>query len=227
MTADKKPSEFMAVLDYILNRSSIREIDALETAVERRRRDLAATSGVISLDPERAARSMSETVRTSINKSMDGIRNTFREFAIKTIQKEAPELTEEQMRELVDSWIPEDMSVDAAGKVASSSGDLDGIPIERSRGVERGPGQYVGLAKKGRINGIPCDAMYEMICQFVSYSAGNMPLADEAALREQVGDWTSIYWKKFPSEIKALIKEFLGGSLTGAEFDTELSGMLQ
>ncbi len=225
MNAPKKPSEFMAVLDYILNRSTIREIDALETAVERRRKDLASSSGVISLDPARAARSMSETVRTSINGSMDGIRKTFREFAIKTIRQEAPELTDDQMRDLVDSWIPEEMSVDTKGRVASSSGDLDGIPLERASG--RGQNQYIGLAKKGLINGIPCEAMYAMICQFVEYSAGNMPLAEEASLREAVGDWTSVYWKKFPREIKALIKEFLSGSLTGAEFDSELSGMLQ
>ncbi len=205
----------MAVLDYILNRSTIREIDALETAVERRRRDLAGSGGVISLDPERAAREMGETVRDSINRSMDGIRNTFRRFAIDTIRKEAPELTEEQMRELVDSWIPEEMSVDHSGTVSSSSG----APAASAR--------YSGLAKKGLVAGIPCDAMRAMVYQFTAYSQGAMPLADEAALREAVGDWTELYWKKFPREIKALIKDFLSGSLSGAEFDTELSGMLR
>jgi len=69
--------------------------------------------------------------------------------------------------------------------------------------------------------------MYEMICQFVSYSTGTMSLSDESSLRDAVGDWTSVFWKKFPREIQALIKEFLGGALTGAEFDTELTGMLQ
>ena len=219
MTGEKKPSELMAVLDYVLNRCTIREIDALEAAVERRRRDLASSSGVISLNPERAARQMSETVRSSINKSMDGIRKTFRDFAATTIRKEAPELTDEQMEALIDAWIPEEMSVDAAGHVASSSDGGAGSGAVGDR--------YTGLAKKGLINGIPPEAMYEMICQFVSYSTGNMTLSDESSLRDAVGDWTSVYWKRFPREIQALIKDFLSGSLTGAEFDTELSGMLQ
>jgi hypothetical protein len=217
-------TELMGVLDYILNRCTLREIDALEAAVERRRRDLASQTGIISLDPSRAAREMSGAVQNSINQSMDSIRGTFREFAADLIRKEAPELTEGQMAELLDQWIPENMSMDASGKVSSSSAGPG--PVDSSS-MPTDPANYTGLAKKGLINGVPPDAMYEMIRQFVEYSGGAMPIAEEASLREAVGDWTAIYWKKFPREIQDLIRQFLAGSLTGAEFDSYLSQLLQ
>jgi len=215
-----KQSELMAVLDYVLNRCTLREIDALEAAVERRRKDLSASTGIISLDPGRAARQMSGAVQDSINSSMDSIRNTFREFAANMIRKEAPELSQEQMEELIDAWIPQYMEMNEKGRVSASS----------DRGSPAGPsvpGRYSGLARKGLINGVPSDAMYGMICQFVSYSGGTMSLGDEAALREAVGDWTTVYWKKFPVEIRELVKLFLAGSLTGAEFDHQLSQLLK
>ncbi len=217
MKQDAKPSELMGVLDYILNRCTIREIDALEAAVERRRKDLTASTGIISLDPSRSAKHMSASVQQSINSSMDGIRNTFRDFASNMIRKEAPELSEAQMEELINAWIPQFMAMDSRGKVSASS---DGSAPEM-------PSQYSGLAKKGLINGVPPDAMYEMICQFVSYSGGSMSLSDEAALRSEVGDWTNLFWKKFPREIQELVKLFLSGSLTGADFDNQLSILLQ
>ncbi len=65
-----KQSELMAVLDYVLNRCTLREIDALEAAVERRRKDLSASTGIISLDPGRAARQMSGAVQDSPSASL-------------------------------------------------------------------------------------------------------------------------------------------------------------
>ncbi len=210
----------MGVLDYVLNRCTIREIDALEAAVERRRRDLQAQSGIISLDPARAARSMSSAVQTSINRSMDGVRETFRKFAVDTIRKEAPELTEEQMDELVNSWIPESMSVGRDGHVESES-EGDAPSASRSGG-----GRYAGLARKGLVNGIPPDAMHSMILQFVAYSTGSMSVSEEASLRDAVGDWTTAYWKKFPKEIQTLIRGFLAGEMDGGEFESGITALL-
>ncbi len=154
---------------------------------------------------------------------MDSIRNTFREFAANMIRKEAPELSQEQMEELIDAWIPQYMAMNEKGKVSSSSDRA--IPRSGNPATETSP--YSGLAQKGLINGVPPDAMYEMICQFVSYSGGTMSLSDEAGLREAVGDWTTVFWKKFPVEIRELVKIFLAGSLTGAEFDYQLSQLLK
>lgn len=209
MNAKDQAHELMQVLDYILNRCTLREMDALQAAVERRRKDLESSTGIISLDPERAARQMSGAVENSINQSMESIRKTFREFAVDLIRKEAPELSDEQMKDLVDSWLPEASSLTRPDSAGQSSG------------------RYRGLVKKGLVNGIECDLMYEMINQFIAYSTGAMSLADEAALRDAVGDWTTIYWKKFPPEIQNLVRMFLSGSLSLPEFDQELLEMLR
>lgn len=224
MDERKNPSEFMATLDYILNRCSIREIDAISTAVERRRRDLASTTGVLSLDPARAAREMSGSVRQSIEAGMDGIRKTFRQFAVDLIRKEAPELTEEQMAELVDTWMP-----DAASLKPDSCGSAPGRKgfVTEGSGNPGPENRYRGLVRKGSVNGIPPDLLYEMVCQFVSYSTGAMSLSDESTLRNEVGDWTTVYWEKFPKEIRACIKDFLSGSMTGSEMDATLSDLLK
>jgi len=225
----------MGVLDYVLNRCTLRELDALEAAVERRRRDLSAQTGIISLDPARAAREMSGAVQNSINQSMDSIRHTFRDFAADTIRKEAPELTEEQLSELVDAWIPRDMSVDRSGRVASSSGiprqgdaapNGDGRSLG-GRGQGAGAGQYVGLAQRGRINGLPPEAMRSMVLQFIAYSTGSMSVSEEAGLRDEVGDWSAIYWKRFPREVQAAIREFLAGNLSEGEFGETLDALLR
>jgi hypothetical protein len=219
MNKPQTGSELMAALDYVLNRCTIREIDALEAAVERRRRDLTSSSGIISLDPARAAKQMTGAVNAGIEKSMDGIKNTFRNMAADMIRKEAPELSEEQMNELIESWLPHDLR--AGGSV--QGGDL------RAGDGSAGDAQteYRGLAQKGLISGIPRDAMFEMVRQFVDYSTGAMPLAEESSLRDAVGDWTALYWKKFPRELQGLIRDFLGGAMTSEEFGECLETLLR
>lgn len=206
MAPREEERELMLVLDYILNRCTLREIDAVETAVERRRMDLTSQTGIVSLDPSRAAQKMSGVVQDSIEKGMEGIRRTFREYAVDLIRKEAPELSEDQMAELIDGWIPENRSHDE--KPAS-------------------PGPYSGLSRKGLINGVPPDAMYEMVCQFVAYSTGKMGISEEASLRDEIGNWTDSYWKTFPAQIRECIRDFLSAAIDGAEMDRRLSRLLQ
>lgn len=206
MKDNQASSEFVQVLDYILNRCTIREIDALEAAVERRRRDLSARTGVISLDPARAAHQMTEAVQKSIDQSMEGIRGTLRTFAADTLHKDAPELTQEQMEALIDEWIPKQQPKSEDNPASE---------------------KYTGLSRKGCINGLPSEAMRMMVYQFVAYSTGAMPLADEASLRNEIGDWTTMYWDKFPDEIRNLIKDLLSGFVSETEFSKYLSQLLQ
>lgn len=216
MASNEGASELMAALDYILNRCTIREIDAVSTAVERRKRDLVVSTGSSSLDPARAAREMTGAVNRSIEASMEGIKKTFRSFAEDLVAREAPDLSEEE-RSLVVSSLLEGFDSPPKGT---------GAGVGAGDGME-GSSRYRALSRKGLINGIPPDAMYEMVCQFVSYSAGSMSLADEAALRDEVGDWTNVYWKAFPQEVRSCVKEFLAGSLTGAEMDERLNELLR
>ena len=145
--------------DYILNSAGLREIDALAAAVERRRKDLASLSGMSTLDPQRFARGMAEAVQESIDGSMEGMRRSFRQFAADLIRKEAPELSEDQMAELVEAWIPDRPTRPGArGRAGGASGASDLPPMPPFPGADAsgavgGGSRPVGLARKGLVNG--------------------------------------------------------------------------
>jgi len=207
----------MDVLDYVLNRAGLREIDALAAAVERRRKDLTAMTGMGTLDPGRFAKDMAQTVQQSIDEGMEGMRRSFRSFAADLIRREAPELTESQMDDLLAAWIP-DRPVRPGAASAGQDASSGRVPA--------GPERYAGLSLKGRVNGIPAEAMREMATQFVAYSVGRMSLADEASLRDAVGDWTAVYWNTFPDPLRSLIRDFLEGGFPEESFLRALDSML-
>jgi hypothetical protein len=102
-------------MDYILNRCDEKSIDAVAAAVVRRRRDLTAFGGAANLpDPKKMARELSEQINTGA--SMNGLRETVRDMAVKIIRQEAPELNEEQIAGLTSAWIPD--------RSSRSSGEL-------------------------------------------------------------------------------------------------------
>lgn len=194
--------DFLFALDYILNRATVREIDAFAAAIERRQGQIdGVINGSIPVTPEQAAKKMSESIYASIDASMDGVRHTFRNYAADLLQKEAPELSKEQILGLVDSWIPQ-------------SGGL------------RGKSRRVSLAKNGSVQGVPADLLYEMVIQFVSYSLGEMPVETQRSLTAAMHNWTEVYWKRFPTGIKQEIKAFLNGEITSGEFQDHVRELL-
>ena len=197
--AMKKPDDagLMQALDYILNRASPREIDALEAAVKRRKDELARGTGGFPIDPELAAREMADAARSSIDMTMNAVRETFRGFALGLLDKEAPELSAAEKERLVEAWIPQ-----------------GGDPFAAS------------LAEDGKVAGIPRGMMQEMALQFVAYGTGTMPSDEAAALRRDVGDWPAAYWRRFPVPVQKLIKAFLSGKCSQSEFEAALSRLL-
>ena len=202
MSDTKTDRDFLFALDYILNRANVREIDAFAAAIERRQGQLqGAINGSIPFTPEEAAKKMSESIYASIDASMDGVRHTFRDYAADILQKEAPELSKEQIIGLVDSWIPQSSSSHSKNRRAS-------------------------LAKNGAVQGVPSDLLYEMVIQFVSYSVGEMPIETQRSLTAAMHNWTESYWRRFPTGIKQEIKAFLNGETTSGEFQGHLCDML-
>lgn len=194
--------DFLFALDYILNRANVREIDAFAAAIERRQGQInGVINGSMPFTPEEAAKKMSESIYASIDASMDGVRHTFRDYAADILQKEAPELSNEQIIGLVDSWIPQ------------SSGS-------------RGKNRRASLVKNGSVQGIPADLLYEMVIQFVSYSLGEMSVETQRSLTAAMHNWTESYWRRFPTGIKQEIKAFLNGETTSGEFQGHLCEML-
>ena len=194
--------DFLFALDYILNRATVREIDAFAAAIKRRQGQIdGVINGSIPFTPEEAAKKMSESIYASIDASIDGVRHTFRDYAADILQKEAPELSKDQIISLVDSWIPQSSS-------------------------QRGKNRRASLAKNGSVQGVPADLLYEMVIQFVSYSLGEMAVETQRSLTAAMHNWTESYWRRFPAGIKQEIKAFLNGKITSGEFQEHLREML-
>jgi hypothetical protein len=107
--------ELVRTLDYILNRCTEKALDAVAAAVVRRRRDIALL-GPAAMDPKKMAAAMSSQINTGA--SIEGLRKTIQDMAVRIIRQEAPELSDEQAAELTRAWIPQ-----AAGR-------NDGLPAE-------------------------------------------------------------------------------------------------
>ena len=193
-----KERELLAAVDYILNRAGEREIEVITAALERKKSE-AAASPLAAINPENMAKQMSESINKSIQASLEGVRHTFRDFAADMLLKEAPELSEGQMKALIDSWIPEQGSY--GGNIKS-------------------------LAKNGKVDGIPADILYGMILQFVSYSIGEMSEKENDELKTTMGNWTEKYWSRFPMRVKQEIKSFINGEITSGEFRKNITALI-
>jgi hypothetical protein len=99
-------AELVRVVDYILNRCDEEAIEAVAAAVVRRRRDLSLFGGAHNLpDPRKMARDLSAQI--NLGATVDGLKDTIRDMAVRMIRQEAPELTEDQVAELIHAWVPD------------------------------------------------------------------------------------------------------------------------
>ena len=98
--------QLYSVLDYILNHAENREIEVILEAVKKRyeRRE---SSGGMGLSAEDMARETAQQINDQIGLSREQIRGTVRNLAAEIIRKNAPELEESQMKELLKAWVPD------------------------------------------------------------------------------------------------------------------------
>jgi hypothetical protein len=187
--------ELVRALDFILNRCNERDIEAIATAVVRRRRDL-ALYGSMPAVPD--ARSLAREINSQFNitESIEGLTKSVRDYAIRIIKQQAPELTDGQIEELTRAW----------------------IPAERSSASERGSASEQSSGDKA----FPKDVLTSMINQFVSFSLGRMEEEENQALRKEMGPWPDKYWKAFPQVIRLLITDFLKDKIDESEFNTRI-----
>jgi hypothetical protein len=183
--------ELVRTLDFILNRCNEGEIEAVAAAVVRRRRDIAMFGSMpVAPDPGALARELS--AQLNIEGSIEGLKNSVRDFAIRIIRQEAPDLTDEQVDALTSAWIPE-----AKGSGGKSRNDSDS-------------------------QAIPRDLLASMIDQFVTYSLGEMEEEEDQALRKEMGPWPDKYWKSFPQVIRLLIADYIKGEIPEKDFNTRI-----
>ena len=112
--------ELIQTLDYILNRCNERDIEVVAAAVVRRRREIAMFGSIPAApNPRRLAEEL--TSQLNIEGNIEGLKNSVREYAIRIIKEQAPELNEAQIEELTRAWIPENIK---AGKKSARAGSL-------------------------------------------------------------------------------------------------------
>ena len=188
-------------LDYILNRSNERDIEVIAAAVIRRRRDMSMGIHMpVAPDPRR----MAEEIQAQLNLegNIEGLKKTVRDYAIRIIKQEAPELTDKQVDELTRAWVPGER----------------GSPRDRaSPGRKKTKGSKVPEEST-----IPPDLLGSMIEQFVSFSQGEMTEQEDQSLRREMGSWPEKYWKAFPEVIRLLITDYIKEEISLTEFKTRL-----
>ena len=176
-------------MDYILNRCNEKDIEVVSAALLRRRKDIAMFGNThAATDPGRLAKEI--TAQLNIDGNIEGLKNSVRDYAIRIIRQQAPELTDKQIEELISSWIP--------GKAFGAGG-----------GKKR---------KYAFDQSIPRDLLASMVDQFISFSLGRMEEEEDNALRQEMGPWPDKYWNAFPNVVRLLVKDFLKGEMDETDF---------
>ena len=92
-----------AVIDFILNQADEREIEAISASIERRQADL-KLPGTHNIG--KMAQNMASSINRQVESSVGQVRDIVKGAVADIIRKEAPELSEEQVEQLLQAWIP-------------------------------------------------------------------------------------------------------------------------
>ena len=152
----------------------------------------------------KTSKNLSKTVSNSINTSISGLQESLKDFAWDLVRKENPNLTEDELNHIVDAMIPDIL----ATKKQSSAADV----------IKSGK----SLVVDGKVNGVPVDAMLDMVLQFISFSNGTLPPEQERALCNALGDWSRSYWQSFPESLQSLIRSYLKNEISSDVFQQAL-----
>jgi hypothetical protein len=180
--------ELQAVIEYILNQSSEREFEVILKACERRQRDMGRYAKLGGLNPAALAGKMAASVQDGVSASMDGLRNTVRDYVTRIVRQKEPGASDEQIEALLDQCLPDRSGAAGADQPGAQGADL------------------------------PPEAIALMVRDFTEYSLELMPPSKQAELWEQLPRWQDMYWAAFSPEIKAFIKARLENRMDEEEF---------
>jgi hypothetical protein len=97
-------ADIKQVLDFILNKASDRDIQAVGEALKRRSE---RRSGIGGIDVQGMAQENARNVAQQMNVDQGQIRDMVRDFTVKIISENAPELSPEQVEAILDDTVPE------------------------------------------------------------------------------------------------------------------------
>lgn len=181
-------SELQAIIDFILNKADEREFEVILKACERKKRDLGKYAALGGLNPGALAEKMATSVQEGVEASMDGLRNTVRDYVARIVRQKEPGASDEAIEALLDEVLPDRLNEPSQGRADDAS------------------------------DALPPEALAMMIRDFADYSLGMMPPSKQQELWERMPEWQNLYWKTFSPEMKAFIKARLEGRLGEDEF---------
>lgn len=117
-------SDYMKVLDYIVNRASPEEIRGIEMALDRRRSE--APAGVADLDFEKMASQMASKLGHTLDFDVKGMS---RRLVAEMILQQVPDITDEALAGMLDRFVP------SAGRGGGQAGDAAGSGLDLPRDV--------------------------------------------------------------------------------------------
>jgi hypothetical protein len=172
-------------VDFILNHAKTRDIEVIQEALKKRLTDQA--SHAMGYDPRTIASEISDSIEEQVHQSIRSVEGSVREYVASLIKEKVPDIPHEHLMALLDSWVPK------PGRKRRTAGPAG-----------------TGLSSGGEL---PGDVILTMVEQFLAYSTENMPISQQAALREEIPDWQEKYWQMFPAPVKKALKGYLKGEL--------------
>lgn len=189
--------ELFHIVDIIMNKATPADFEVIKAAVNRRDKSQYKPMGA---DPAKMAGTMAQQIDNQLGMSSDMVRKMVRGYAAEIIRKNAPELEDGQVEELLGEW------------VGPSQGS--GTRSRKSSG------------KKAGKSGIPPDAILAMVRQFIAYSTESMNPSEYRELEQSIPDWKERYWDSFPEEVQRVIALYLKGQISSDQCMSVIKGEL-
>ena len=97
-------SELYNIVDYILNKAGEKELEVVKEALKRRIEN--KNHSPMGIDINRMAHDAGSSLGRQVASSKDYIRDTVKDFVVRTIKQQAPEISERDLDVLIDQWVP-------------------------------------------------------------------------------------------------------------------------
>ena len=180
-----------------MNVADFDDLEVIRAAMEKRMTDK-RNAPVMGLNPAKLAAQSSDSITAQLGDTKKMVAEMAQNFAANIIRQNAPELSEDQVQELLSEMMPE-----GAGG---------------SR--RRQPGGQPGG------NSLPAGMIVQMVQQFLEYSENRMSPAEQVQLENDVPGWKDKYWRAFPGQVQKLISLYLNGEIDRERFDAHLYDVL-
>jgi len=185
------------IVEYILNVADPADLEVIEAALAKRQNDK-RSAPVMGLNPAKMAAGTTDSVNAQLENTKASVKKMVSEFAAEIIRRNAPELEEHQVNELLREFMPE----------------------------SAGGGQRKKAGKTPAGDSLPPGMIIQMVRQFVEYSEGAMSPSEQIQLETSIPDWKTRFWNSFPGQLQKLISLYLNGDIDRERFYAHVYDLL-